>query len=480
VDLTALAPELMVGVLGLGLLVIDMFTGPEEKRYVGWFGVVGLLVALIPSLALLSFPPRLAFFDTYAVDPFAAFFKIIAVLSGVLVLMAAMEFFRGRKTGHEGEVYTLTVFLVLGLMLMAAAADLILLFLAIEFVSLVSYVLAGSLKTDRRSNEAGIKYFFYGSAASAVMLYGFSFLYGAGRTTAIYLLMRRLATMPPGFLLVGTVLVLAGLGFKISLVPFHQWTPDVYEGAPTPITAFLSVGSKAAGFAAILRLFDAALPPHAWVGILAVLAAVSMSLGNVVALSQGNIKRMLAYSSIAHAGYMLIGVVAIAASATPVGSGIQAILYYLFAYLFTNVGAFTVAIALERSLGSDAIADYAGLSRRAPFSAFAMAVFMLALTGVPPTALFFGKLLLFGAAIHSGLLWLAVVGILNSVVSLYYYAGVIRAMYLVPPPEGAQPLPESSLVRTLLAVTLAGSVFVGLFPDPFVRLSQTASHLLKL
>ncbi len=479
-DLQSITPELMIGVLGLGLLLLDLATGPGEKLLVGWIGVAGLLVALGPSAALLAEHARLVFSGTYAVDPFAAFFKIIAITSAVLVLLAAMEDFQRWPSPHEGEVYTLIVFMVLGLVLMAAAADLILLFLAIEYVSLISYVLAGSLKTDRKSNEAGVKYFFYGAAASAVMLYGFSYLYGAGGTTSIYHLARGVAGFNAGFVLVAVVLVLAGLGFKISLVPFHQWTPDVYEGAPTPITAFLSVGSKAAGFAALLRLLYIALPPGAWGPALAVLAAISMSVGNLLALSQQNIKRMLAYSSIAHAGYMLIGVVALADSSTPIGSGIGALLYYLLAYTFTNIGAFAVVIAIERALGSDAIPDYAGLSQRAPFAALAMAVFMLSLTGVPPTALFFGKFFLFGAAIQSGLLWLAVAGILNSVVSLYYYVGVIRAMYLQAPPDGAAPLRESSLARTLLAVTMVGTIVLGIYPDPFVHLAQTASLLLKL
>jgi proton-translocating NADH-quinone oxidoreductase chain N len=479
-DLQMVTPELMLGILGFGLMVIDMLADPAEKRLVGWLGIAGLLITLVPSAVLLLSAPRFAFTNTYAVDPFAAFFKIIAILSAVLVLMAAMEFFRSRPTAHEGDVYVLIVFMVLGLVLMAAAADLILLFLAIEWVSLISYVLAGSLKADPKSNEAGVKYFFYGAAASAVMLYGFTYLYGAGGTTNVYALARRLGDIEPGFLVVAVVLILAGLGFKISLVPFHQWTPDVYEGAPTPITAFLSVGSKAAGFAALLRLFSIALPPGAWVTVLAVLAACSMSVGNLIALSQQNIKRMLAYSSIAHAGYMLIGVVALSAGAPLPGSGIGALLYYLLAYTFTNTGAFAVAIAIEHVLGSDAIPDYAGLSQRAPGAAAAMAVFMLSLTGIPFTALFFGKLLLFGAAIQSGFLWLAVFGIVNSVVSLYYYVGVIRVMYQVAPPEGAGTLPESPLVRVLLLVTVAGTIVLGVFPQPFLTLVQTASAMLKI
>ncbi len=483
-DLLALTPELAILTLGALLMGLDMVTGPGAKGRLGWVAVVGLLVPLVLSALMVAGRPpwnaRAVFFEAYAIDPFAGLLKVIVITSALLVLLATKEFFRGRPTIHEGEVYVLIVFMVLGLALMTAAADLILLFLAIELVSLISYVLAGSLKTDRKSNEAGVKYFFFGSTASAVMLYGFSYLYGAGGTTNIYRLAQRVATFDPTFAFVAVVLVLAGLGFKISLVPFHQWTPDVYEGAPTPIAAFLSVGSKAAGFAALLRLLYVALPPQSWVTVLAVLAALSMTVGNLLALAQFNIKRMLAYSSIAHAGYMVIGVVALSASATPIGSGIGALLYYLLAYTFTNIGAFAVAISAGQALGSDEIPDYAGLSQRAPFSALAMAVFMLSLTGVPPTALFFGKFFLFAAAIQSGLLWLAVAGILNSVVSLYYYVGVIRAMYLQPAATGAPALPESGLVRALLAVTVLGTIVLGIAPNPFVQLAQAASALLRL
>lgn len=479
-DLRAITPELMLAVLGLGLLVIELVTGPGEKRVLGWVGILGLLLAVIPSVGLLTVGPHLVFSETYAVDPFAALFKIVAILSGVLVLGAAMEFFQVSPSPHEGDVYCLVVFAVLGLVLMAAAADLILLFLAIEFVSLVSYVLAGSLKTDPKSNEAGVKYFLYGAVASAVMLYGFTYLYGVGGTTNLYRLAGAVARAPVAFQVLAVGLVLAGLGFKVSLVPFHQWTPDVYEGAPTPISAFLSVGSKAAGFAVLLRVLYVALPPGVWVPLLAVLAALSMSVGNLVALSQQNIKRMLAYSSIAHAGYMLIGVVAVQGSPAPLGTGIGAVLYYLVAYTFTNIGAFAVAIVVERHLRTDLIPDYAGLSQRAPFVALAMAVFMLSLTGVPPTALFFGKFFLFASAIHSGLLWLAAVGILNSVISLYYYVGVIRAMYLQPAAEGAGTFREGPLARALLAVTVAGTVVLGIYPEPFLRMSQVASTLFRL
>ena len=495
VDLRPLLPEMVIGLLALGLLVLDLVVAPEDRRLIGWTAIAGLIIALVPSAVLIGGTRSLAVFNTYAVDPFAGFFKVVAIVSAILVIAAAMEFFRDHPTVHEGDIYVLIVFMVLGLAAMAAAADLIVLFLAIEWVSLISYVLAGALKADRKSSEAGVKYFFYGAAASAVMLYGFTYLYGAAGTTNIYELAPRLGTAQLGFLIVAVVLILAGFGFKISAVPFHQWTPDVYEGAPTPIVAFLSVASKAAGFAALVRMLYVALPPGAWVAIVAALAVLSMTLGNLLALSQTNIKRMLAYSAIAHAGYMLIGVVAVSASPGVLASGQSALLFYLSGYVFTNIGAFTVAIAVSRASGSDAIAGYAGLSQRSPFAATAMGAFMLALTGIPPTALFWGKVFLFGAAIQNGFLWLAVVGILNSVVSLYYYVGVIRAMWQMPPagepsaepgaagrPAGepvAAPI-ETPLLRGVLAVTTAGALLPGFFPDVLIRLAQAASLLLKL
>jgi NADH-quinone oxidoreductase subunit N len=487
-DLRPLLPELTLGVLAVGLLLLDLIVAPEDRRLVGWTAMIGLVLALFPSAIQINGYRYLVIYNTYAVDPFAGYIKILVIVSAILVIGASLEFFRDHPTVHEGDIYVLIVFMVIGLAAMAAAADLIVLFLAIEWVSLISYVLAGSLKADRKSAEAGVKYFFYGAAASAVMLYGFAYLYGATGSTNLYEIAARLHTARPAFLVVAVVFIFAGLGFKISAVPFHQWTPDVYEGAPTPIVAFLSVASKAAGFAALLRVLYVALPPEAWAGIIAVLAAVTMTFGNLLALSQTNIKRMLAYSAIAHAGYMLIGVVALSAASGVLASGLPALLFYLLGYVFTNIGAFTVAISVSHATGSDAIKDYAGLGQRAPFAASAMAVFMLALTGIPPTALFWGKVFLFGAAIQTGYLWLAVFGIANSVVSLYYYVGVIRAMWQMAPAETAAAQAadlspravDTPLLRGVLAVTTAGAVLPGIFPDTLVRLAQAASLLLKL
>ena len=422
---------------------------------------------------MLTWEARTVLAGTYAVDGFAVFFKIIALVSTALVILAAMD---GIRTRFEGEFYALLVFTALGLVLMAASTDLILLALSIEFVSLTSYVLAGFLKADPKSNEAGLKYFLYGAAASATMFFGFSILYGLTGTTNLYDMAARLRAAPLPATYLAVAFMLAGFGFKIAMVPFHQWAPDVYEGAPTPVAAFLSVGSKAAGFAVLARVLLVAVDPARvdWTLLLAVLAALTMTVGNLLALPQRNIKRMLAYSSISHAGFILIGLAAFRGD-----FGVPGLLIYLFGYLFTQLGAFFVAVLIGAQLGTDEIPDYAGLSRRAPVSAFLMAVFMLSLTGLPPTSVFVGKFYVLAAAIDNGLLWLAVVGILNSVISLYYYVGVIRAMYVMPAPT-ERAVPEPAALQVALGLTGLGTIVIGLYPQPLIDLARNATLLLGL
>ncbi|HXF81517.1 MAG TPA: NADH-quinone oxidoreductase subunit N [bacterium] len=472
-DLWSIAPELWLTGLGLLVLLVDLFSGPGRKTAVGAVAAGGLLLTLIPIAAMLGWAPRTAFFGSYAVDGFAVFFKILTVVATALVVLAAMD---GLRTRFEGEFYALLVFMALGLVLMAAASDLILLALAIEFVSLTSYVLAGWLKANPKSNEAGIKYFLFGAASSAVMFFGFSIVYGLAGTTNLYDIAARLRGAAAPALYLGVALMLAGLGFKISMVPFHQWTPDVYEGAPTPVAAYLSVGSKAAGFAALLRVLLVAIDPTRvdWALLLALLAAATMTLGNLLALPQRNIKRLLAYSSISHAGFLLIGVAAFRGA-----FGTPGLLVYLFGYTFTQLGAFFVAVLVGAQLRSDEIADYAGLARRAPVSAFLMALFMLSLTGLPPTAVFVGKFYVLAAAVETGLLWLAVLAVVNTVVALYYYAGVIRAMYVLPP-VSETPIPEPAALQVALGITGLGTLIIGLYPQPIIDLVHNARLLLQL
>jgi proton-translocating NADH-quinone oxidoreductase chain N len=477
-DIWALLPEYWLVALGLGLLLLDLFVAEDRKVIVGWAAVIGLTVGLVPISGLLGVTARTVFYNAYAVDGFAVFFKMIAVVSTILVILSAMDVMRGR-TKFEGELYTLLTFTALGLSFMAASADLILLALSIEFVSLGSYVMAGYFKTDRKSNEAGIKYFLFGAAASAMMLYGFSILYGLTGQTNRYAIADRLraslsgGAAPQPALLLALALSLAGFGFKVSMVPFHQWTPDVYEGAPTPVAAYLSVASKAAGFAALARFLIVAVPSDSvnWIGLIAGLSVLTMTVGNLLALPQRNIKRLLAYSSISHAGFLLMGVAAFKGN-----FGIPGLLIYTAAYMFTNLGAFFVAVVVGQRLASDDIADYAGLAQRAPLLAGLMVFFMLSLLGIPPTAGFFGKFYIFGAAINNGLGWLAVAGIINSVVALGYYITVIRVMYTQPAPA-PDPIGEPTALRIALAVAALGTFVLGVLPERFVKLAGIASLL---
>jgi proton-translocating NADH-quinone oxidoreductase chain N len=473
-DLWALLPEYWLVALGLGMLILDLFVAADRKAIVGWAAAIGLAVGMVPIAGLLGVSARTVFFNAYAVDGFAVFFKLIAVASTILVILSAMDAMRGR-TSFEGELYTLLTFTALGLCLMAASADLILLALSIEFVSLGSYVMAGYFKTDRKSNEAGLKYFLFGAAASAMMLYGFSILYGLTGQTNLYAIADRLRAggAPQPALLLALAFSLAGFGFKVSMVPFHQWTPDVYEGAPTPVAAYLSVGSKAAGFAALARFLIVSIPPEAvnWIGLLAGLSVLTMTVGNLLALPQRNIKRLLAYSSISHAGFLLMGVAAFRGN-----FGIPGLLIYTAAYMFTNLGAFFVAVVVGQRLASDDIADYAGLAQRSPALAGLMVFFMLSLLGIPPTAGFFGKFYIFGAAINNGLGWLAVAGIINSVVALGYYITVIRVMYTQPAPA-PDAIRQSAALKIALTVAALGTIVLGVLPERFVKLAGIASLL---
>jgi proton-translocating NADH-quinone oxidoreductase chain N len=473
-ELVLLAPEFWLAALGILLILLDLLASDEHKAVVGWTAIAGLLLSLVPIVGMFGAPGRTVFFNAYAVDGFAVFFKLVIVVSTILVILAAMAYFRG-QTRFQGELYILMTFTALGLCLMAGSADLILLALSIEFVSLASYVMAGYFKTNARSNEAGIKYFLFGAGASAVMIYGFSILYGLTGETSLYAIAEKVKAGPQPALIVAVGLTLSGFGFKISMVPFHQWTPDVYEGAPTPIAAYLSVASKAAGIAALVRLLLVSVTPSAvdWVTLIAGLSALSMTAGNLMALPQQNIKRMLAYSSISHAGFLLMGVAAYKGN-----FGAPGLLIYVLAYTFTNLGAFFIATQVEERLQSEHIPDYAGLAQRSPMLAFLMAVFMLSLVGIPPTAGFFGKFYIFGAAISNGLLWLAVVGIINSVVSLYYYVAVIRAMYLLPP-ASLDPIVEEPALGMALAVAGVATLLVGIYPQPFLDLVGRAALYLR-
>jgi proton-translocating NADH-quinone oxidoreductase chain N len=435
-----------------------------------------------------------------AVDRMALFFKILALLTVALVGLSAVEYVE-KHTPFRGEFYALTLFAGLSLMLLSSATNLVMIFLSLEFLSISSYILTGFLRQDNRSTEAAVKYFLYGALASGIMLYGFSLLYGATGSVDLATIAAALAELQPASINLATIaaalasieanivlivisimLVLTGFGFKIALVPFHQWSPDAYEGAPTPITAFLSVGPKAAGLAVLIRVLVVALPAYSlnWTAILSVIAIITMTLGNLVALWQTNMKRMLAYSSIAQAGYMLVGLAAWTAGAPPgnfLSGGIDAILLFLFAYLFTNLGVFAVAIVLENKMGTANISDYAGLIRRSPFLSIALLIFFLSLIGIPPTGGFMGKLFVFGAAVNQGLYTLAVFGIVNSVISVYYYFGVARQVFFSEGPDES-PIRAGLLMDGVVLVTMVVTVLMALYGQPFIQLATDSAHIL--
>ena len=377
---------------------------------------------------------------------------------------------------RAGEYYFLILCATLGMMFMASGLDLITLFIGLETMAIAFYVLAGFLKSNPRSNEAAVKYFLLGAFSLGILLYGMSLLYGATGTTKLEGIAAALSGQDVGVVLVlAVVLVGAGMGFKIAAVPFHMWAPDVYEGAPTPVTAFLSVGSKAASFAMLLRIFFEGLPALAaeWKMLFWVLAVVTMTVGNIAALTQSNLKRMLAYSSIAHAGYLLIGVV------VGTARGVEAMLVYLGVYLFMQLGAFAIVTVMRRSdVIGDELKDLNGLSKRSPIAAFAMLFFMLSLGGIPPTAGFMGKMWLFGAAVDGGAIWLAVLAVANSAVSLYYYLRVVVFMWVNEDEPAGSPITIGPAMAVTLGVALLGTIILGVYPQALFEYAEAAARTL--
>ncbi len=413
-------------------------------------------------------------------DWFAVFFALFAPLVGIVVCLSAPAYLERHKIDHPGEFFGLILLALAAVILLGAAADLVTLYLGIDFLGIAAYALAGFAKRDARASEAGIKYFLIGAVSSAIMLYGMSLLYGLTGSTNLTTIGQRLIGGADPAALAAAMLILVGLGFKVALVPFHMWCPDAYEGAPTPITAFLSVAPKAGGFAALLRLFLHALPAVPWGPALATLAGLTMTVGNLLAIPQTNIKRMLAYSSIAQAGYIIIGLCVAPPSpeGAPLSSfGAPSVLFYLMAYLLMNLGAFAVVIAVSNQMGSEHINDYAGLIRRSPFLATALALFFLSLAGVPPLAGFVAKLLVFASAIEAHYYSLAIIGVVNSVVSIYYYFNVVRLMFLQPAASPERVTPERGLFAAVL-LTLVLTFALGLFPHAVITASQAAAQSL--
>jgi NADH-quinone oxidoreductase subunit N len=463
VNIGILVPEIILVIVGSAVLLLDAFAPGARSRVLAWFSLAGIILALAYTLDLWGGLPEYAFSDMIVRDDFAVFFKLLTLIGTGLVILYSAGYLEKEDLVH-GEYYGLMLFSAAGMMLLAEATDFITIFLGIETLSIALYVLAGFARTNPRSDEAALKYFLLSAFATAVFVYGVALVYGATGATGLSAI-SQYATEHGIFqnpmLYAGIALVLAGMAFKVALVPFHVWTPDVYEGAPTTVTAFMSFGTKAAAFAALARIFVTGFGnlKVEWVGVMWTLAVLTMLVGNIIAVSQTNLKRLLAYSSIGHAGYILVGLVA--------GSrfGVSGMAFYLLAYTFMILGALGVVLYLERRGQNLTLDDYSGLASRHPVPAALMAVFMFGLAGIPPTAGFVAKFNIFAAAIREGFVGLAVIGVLTSVIAVYYYLRVIVHMYMRPA-EGEMAPPVRSFEASLaLVITAAATLLLGLFPS---------------
>jgi len=477
-ELLRVLPEILLVVFGTLLMVLEPLTPPGAKSRLGKIGLGGLLAALWAAVVAHS-SPGAAFQGMLVVDGFATFFRVLVIGVGILATLSSFEYLK-RERAESGEYYALMLYSVAGQCLMVAANELILIFIGLEISSIATYVLAGYLRDDKRNNESALKYFLLGSFATAFLLYGIAWIYGSTGATNLADIRRVLTTpeIAPAGIAVGAsaALMLVGFAFKVSAAPFQVWTPDVYQGAPAPVTAFMSAGPKAAAFATFLRVFMTAFEPAAdrWVPVVWALALATMVVGNFAALAQTNLKRLLAYSSIAHAGYVLVAVAAHSQT------GVQAVMFYLAAYSFMNVGAFAVVTGFAREREQYVnVDDLAGLGARQPVTAALLTIFLLSLIGVPLTGGFFGKFYIFKAAIDANLLWLAILGLLTSVVAAYYYLRVIVVMYMHEPGESTEDLPPLSAgLKAAIWISVLATLALGVYPSPVLDFAGRAAAAL--
>jgi len=472
-DFYYILPELVLTGGALLVLVADVLLPRRSGTALAWITLL-VIGATTASLVPFAHTHVEVAHGLIAVDQFALFFKVVFLIAAAMTVLMSVRYLE-IEGASPGEYYFLILCATLGMMIMAGGIDLIAIFIGLETMAVSFYILAGFLKPNPRSNEAAVKYFLLGAFSLGILLYGMSLMYGLSGTTNLRAMTAAFAGQEKDpRLVLAVILVVAGVGFKIAAVPFHMWAPDVYEGAPTPVTAFLSVGSKAASFAMLIRIFIEGLSTMSadWRLLFEVLAIATMTVGNFAALTQSNVKRILAYSSIAHAGYLLIGIVA------GTTRGVTAMLVYLMVYSFMQLGAFAVVVLLRRAdVVGDELKDFSGLAFRNPFAAFAMLLFMLSLGGIPPTAGFMGKFWLFSAAIDAQYYWLAVIGVLNSAVSLYYYVRIVVFMYLKKDTIGSQPTTSPALALALGVAVLA-TLVLGVYPRLLFELADASARTL--
>ncbi len=483
-DLYLLGPELSLTLLGLVVILVDLFVRrlivTATVALVGLAIPLGLLISQAVSLDFSQ--PHRAFYGMLVVDPYAIFFGFVFLTIAAVMILASYTYVE-KYVRSGAEFYTLLLFSVTGMMLMASTGELISIYISYELASIPLYVMAGLLRTGERSAEAAVKYVLLGAMSSAILLYGFALLYGLTGTTDLLGIATAIRTGVQNgnaLIMVAAVLILAGFGFKVSAVPFHMWAPDIYEGAPTPSTAFFSVGSKAAGFAALIRVF---MYGGLWqvnntslVIIVSIIAVLSMTFGNIVAAVQTNVKRMMAYSSIAQAGYILVGFAASLSARN--ADGIAAVLFFILVYVVTNLGAFSGIIALGNATGGERIEDFRGLARRAPLVSAGTALCLLSLAGIPPLAGFMSKVFIFTAAWGEGLGWLVIIALLNTVVSLVYYGRIVKSMYFDAPLKEDYIRPSPSVATSIMLTTAALIVIFFAAPLVLTATNPAANSLL--
>jgi NADH-quinone oxidoreductase subunit N len=474
INISAILPAVVLSVFGIAVMVAEPFVKDRNKSALGWLAFAGTLasmVALIPA----ADNRGQWYSNLWIVDDYGIFFTFLFLLIAAVTILTSLDFLRREQMNH-GEFYALLMFATVGMIMMAGSNELVLIFLGLEILSIATYVLAGFRRTDLKSNESALKYFLLGSFSSAFFLYGTALIFGATGSTNLLAIAESLrsASIQASLVYLSAALMLIALCFKVAVAPFHIWTPDVYEGAPTPVTGFMSVGPKAAGFAVLLRVFLTAFATiqDRSVSALWLVAALTMVLGNVIALVQPNIKRMLAYSSIAHAGYVAVAFTAASQQ------GISAALFYLMAYGLMNLGAFAIVTILSRPGDKFVnISDYAGLASKRPGVAALLSIFLLSLAGVPGTAGFAGKFFIFRAAVEAHMLWLAIIGVVTTVISFYYYLYILVQMYMRDPSEDFADVRVPASVKVALVVALVGTLYLGVLPTRILDWTTLAAAI---